>query len=123
MQLIIVGLVGGIGSGKTTVARLFKKLRCGVIEADKMAYQMLDDDRVKKRLSQVFGRTIINKEGKIDRVILARRAFAGKHQLRKLNTIIHPYILKEIKLQITRQKVCHKNNCYRRSLTIRNISI
>ena len=105
---VIIGLCGGIGSGKTTVARLFKKLGCGVIDADKIAHQVLDDEPIKKRLCQVFGRTIINEADKIDRGVLAQKVFYNQHSLQRFNALVHPYILKKITSQLIQQKVYYK---------------
>ncbi len=108
MQSLIIGLFGGIGSGKTTVARLFKKVGSGVIEADKIAHHLLDNELIKKRLCKTFGQTIINKAGKVNRIALARKVFSHKDNLQKLNALIHPYIRKIIKQKLDQQAVHHK---------------
>lgn len=108
MQPVIIGLCGGIGSGKTTVAGFFRKIGCGVIDADKITRRLLDQKPIKKRLCQAFGQTIINKAGKIDRHVLAQKAFGHRRYLRKLNALIHPYIREEIKFRLTQQKNRYK---------------
>ena len=63
----IIGIIGGIGSGKSTVAAEFAKLGCKVIDADKIAHELLDEPAVKAKVVGLFGRTILDSEGKIDR--------------------------------------------------------
>jgi dephospho-CoA kinase len=92
----IIGILGGIGSGKSTVAGLFSKLGCGVIDADKIAHQMLKKTLIKKELQKLFGSGIISKKGKIDRRKLAEAAFKSRQKAAQLNRIIHPAVLSRI---------------------------
>ncbi len=72
----IIGILGGIGSGKSTVAAEFAKLGCKVIDADKIAHELLDEPVVKEKVVGLFGRTILDPAGKIDREKLAEVVFA-----------------------------------------------
>jgi len=89
----IIGIIGGIGSGKSTVAAEFAKLGCKVIDADKIAHELLDEPAVKAKVVGLFGRTILDLEGKIDREKLAEVVFADAQKLSLLNEIIHPLVL------------------------------
>jgi len=89
----IIGIIGGIGSGKSTVAAEFAKLGCKVIDADKIAHELLDEPAVKAKVVGLFGRTILDSEGKIDREKLAEVVFADPQKLSLLNEIIHPLVL------------------------------
>jgi len=89
----IIGIIGGIGSGKSTVAAEFAKLGCKVIDADKIAHELLDEPAVKAKVVGLFGRTILDSEGKIDREKLAEVVFADAQKLSLLNEIIHPLVL------------------------------
>ncbi len=89
----IIGILGGIGSGKSTVAAEFAKLGCKVIDADKIAHELLDEPAVKAKVVGLFGRTILDSEGKIDREKLADVVFADAQKLSLLNEIIHPLVL------------------------------
>jgi len=102
----IIGILGGIGSGKSTVAAEFAKLGCKVIDADKIAHELLDEPAVKEKVVGLFGRSILNPEGKIDREKLAGIVFVDSDKLSSLNAIIHPLVLQraeEIIEQYNRQ--------------------
>jgi dephospho-CoA kinase len=101
----VIGILGGIGSGKSTVAAEFAKLGCKVIDADRIAHELLDEPTVKDRITNLFGRAVINSSGKIDREKLASVAFADVQMLEALNKIIHPYVLKQT------QELIEKFNC------------
>lgn len=98
---IITGLCGGIASGKSTIAGMFSQLGAGVIDADRIGHRLLNTPLVKKRLVRVYGERILNKKsGRINRQQLGLISFAHLRNLKVLNRIIHPFILKEIKAQI-----------------------
>jgi len=89
----IIGILGGIGSGKSTVAAEFAKLGCKVIDADKIAHELLDEPAVKEKCIASFGRAILDSDDKIDREKLAEVVFADDEKLASLNRIIHPIVL------------------------------
>lgn len=90
--MIKVGLTGGIGSGKTTVARIFRTLGIPVFEADAVGRLILTDDREAiEAIEARFGHQVF-KGGRIERSELARIVFADPDALRDLNAIIHPAV-------------------------------
>jgi len=89
----IVGILGGIGSGKSTVAAEFAKLGCAVIDADEIAHELLEEAAVKEKIVGCFGDGVLDCSGRIDRKKLSQMAFAGKEQSTFLNNIIHPGVL------------------------------
>ena len=89
----IIGILGGICSGKSTVAAEFAKLGCKVIDADKIAHELLDRKDIKERIVGLFGRAILNSEEKIDSKKLADIVFSDSEKLSSLNKIIHPFVL------------------------------
>ena len=89
----VIGILGGIGSGKSTVAAEFAKLGCKVIDADEIAHELLDEPAVKEKVVGLFGRTILDPAGKIDREKLAEVVFADARKLSLINEIIHPLVL------------------------------
>ncbi len=94
----IIGILGGIGSGKSTVAAAFGRLGCAVIDADKMALEMLIDKDVVGQIVDIFGPDIMLPTGEIDRKKLADRVFSSSDQLQKLNDIIHPRVLRQTEI-------------------------
>lgn len=89
----LIGIVGGIASGKSTVAAQFEKLGCARIDADGMARALLEEPSVRDALVRQFGPTILDSTGRIDRRRLAERAFAGEREWAALNGILHPLVL------------------------------
>lgn len=89
----IIGILGGIGSGKSTVAAEFAKLGCKVIDADKIAHRLLDKKDVREKIIRLFGECILDLKGKIDRKKLADIVFGDAGKLASLNKIIHPLVL------------------------------
>ena len=73
--MIKLGLTGGIGSGKSTVAKVFQELGVAVYYADVEAKKFLAQDEIKKDLQTVFGVSVINGEGDVDKAVLASIVF------------------------------------------------
>lgn len=91
-----VGLTGGIGSGKSTVARMLADEGFPVVDADQIAREIMEPDSpVLADVADVFGADLIDDTGALNRGELARRAFASKEQTAKLNAITHPAIRAE----------------------------
>lgn len=88
----ILGLTGGIGSGKTTVAGFFKELGIPVFIADLEARKIMEEDTpVKNKIMDLFGpEAYIN--GLPDRKFIASKVFNDKEQLERLNAVIHPAV-------------------------------
>ena len=89
----IIGIMGGIASGKSTVAAQFEKLGCAVIRADAIAHDLLREEPVRDEIVRQFGRGILHSSGQIDRGKLAQIVFADVEKLCALNKVIHPRVL------------------------------
>jgi len=89
----IIGILGGIGSGKSTVAAEFAKLGCKVIDADKIAHELLDRKTVKEEIVGLFGEVVLDSSGRIEHKKLAGVVFASGDKLASLNRVIHPLVL------------------------------
>ena len=97
----VVGLTGGIGSGKTSVGRLLTHYRVPVINADKISHQVTDSDNVVlNQLRKVFGSSIFDSQNNLNRRLLGEIVFAHEEARVQLNSIIHPRILEIIDTQI-----------------------
>lgn len=91
-----VGLTGGIGSGKSTVARMLGGAGFAVVDADQIARDiMAPGSPVLDEVAAAFGADLIGDDGALDRGELARRAFATKEDTQRLNAITHPAIRAE----------------------------
>jgi len=89
----VIGILGGVCSGKSTVAKEFAKLGCVVIDTDKIAHELLEKKDVAEEVVAAFGRSILDSSGKIDHKKLADVVFADAGKLLSLNEIIHPLVL------------------------------
>ncbi len=87
-----IGLVGGIGSGKSAVADMFAELGCEVISSDKAAHEALRDADVKAAIIAAFGSAILDELGEIDRRRLGAIVFSDSQKLSHLNSLVHPYV-------------------------------
>lgn len=93
--MIKVGLTGGIGSGKSTVCRIWEKLGAKVIYADELAKQLMEtDSSLKNKIIKAFGNKSYNKNGRLNREYLANEAFE-KGRVEEFNALIHPRVLAE----------------------------
>ena len=96
-----MGVTGNIACGKSTVARMFKTKDCLLIDADDYARRLLAQNlEVCEKIKMIFGRQIFKCDNRLDRKKLAKVVFADKAALVKLNRIVHPPLIREIKRRI-----------------------
>ncbi|MDC7069094.1 MULTISPECIES: dephospho-CoA kinase [Corynebacterium] len=89
----IIGLTGGIGSGKSTVARILQEHGFPIVDADLIAREIVEPGQpALAELAKEFGEDILNADGSLDRGLLASRAFTNKDTTQRLNNITHPRI-------------------------------
>lgn len=101
----ILGLTGSFGSGKTTVARIFKSFGAYTIDADRLAHNCIaPGSPAYERIIHTFGKGILKKGRIIDRKKLADVVFNNINLLIKLNNIIHPQVIRIIKAKINSSK-------------------
>ncbi|HOJ80891.1 MAG TPA: dephospho-CoA kinase [Clostridiales bacterium] len=93
----IIGVTGGIGSGKSSVARILKDLGAAVIDADVLAKSVTSaGGKAFDELVGYFGEEIVGDDGEIDRKKLAHAAFSDEEKLKMLNAITHKHIAEKI---------------------------
>ncbi len=90
--MLKIGITGSIGSGKTTVCKVFEILCINIYHADTEAKKILNKEYVKKKIKYLFVDSIFDKNGNINNKILASIVFNDPHLLEKLNSIIHPLV-------------------------------
>ena len=93
----VIGLTGSIGSGKSTVAGLFKELGAEVIDADQVSRQVVEPgSETLSQLTSEFGHQILNPDGTLNRALVAEIVFGSDEKRQLLNSIIHPAIYNKI---------------------------
>jgi len=99
--MIIVGVTGGIGTGKTTVSKMFGRIGAVVIDADRISHRLIYPGRPAwKKIVSTFGKAVLRRDYFIDRKILAQKVFSDSRKLKKLSGIIHPLVYKAIREKI-----------------------
>lgn len=101
--MILAGLTGGVATGKSTVAKMFKRCGAVVIDADQLAREVVQPDKPAWRETvRTFGKNILNPDRTIDRHALGTIVFHDKKKLRRLERIIHPRVARE-QIRLTKQ--------------------
>lgn len=95
---LVIGLTGGIASGKTTVLKAFQRLGATTLSADDLVHRMLHRKHpVGRRVIQVFGPTLVRKDGTIDRQKLGEIVFHDRHLRKRLECIVHPAVMRAMR--------------------------
>ena len=103
MSDLVVGLTGGIGSGKTAVSDRFEALGIKVVDADIAARVVVEPGQpALEEIEAYFGAEMINADGTLDRAALRKRVFADETERRKLESITHPHINRHIAAELAR---------------------
>jgi dephospho-CoA kinase len=98
---LVIGLIGGIGSGKSMVAQMLSELGCAVIDADKVGHELLANPQIAGQVIERFGVDILDEKGAVSRAVLGERAFADAAALKQLNSIIHKPLKAELERRIS----------------------
>jgi dephospho-CoA kinase len=96
----VIGLIGGIGSGKSQVAAAFARHGARVISGDELAHEALRQPEVKARIADRWGRDILDDRGEVQRRKLAGIVFADATERRKLEEMVHPWIRSRIRRDV-----------------------
>ncbi len=97
---MVLGIVGGLAGGKSTVAGLLARRGAAVIDADRIGHEVLERAEVRAALASAFGPEVLGAEGRVDRARLAQAVFGDAGRVEKLNGIVHPPILDEIRERV-----------------------
>ncbi len=94
--LLKVGITGGIGSGKTTICKIFEEYGIPVYYADEASKILIQEDRTLiEKIKEAFGNDLYDKDNVLNKKLLAGRAFSDKNATNKLNAIVHPAVGKD----------------------------
>ncbi|MBT9145989.1 MAG: Dephospho-CoA kinase [candidate division WS2 bacterium] len=92
-QILQIGITGGIGSGKSTICKVFKALDIAVYDADYWAKWLMEhNSSIKNGLKNTFGVDVYNEKGQLNRSLLSTIVFKDPAQLKELNAIVHPEV-------------------------------
>jgi dephospho-CoA kinase len=102
---VVLGLTGGIGTGKSTVSRLFREMGARVVDADLVAKEVVEPGRPAwKEIVREFGRKFLNPDQSINRRSLADLVFSDRGALERLNGIVHPRVYRVMGLEIRKAR-------------------
>jgi len=105
--MVRVGLTGGIGSGKTTVAKIFELLGIPVYYADDAAKRIMNEDKeLKTAIQKQFGKDAYDNEG-LNRTFLSAKVFPDPAQLEILNSLVHPATIRDAAKWMSQQKTSY----------------
>ena len=100
----IVGLTGGIGSGKSTIANLFIELGVPIVDADIVAREVVEKGSpLLAQIAEHFGKSILTEEGELNRAELRKKVFADENEKNWLNHLLHPAIRERMLAQLNAQ--------------------
>lgn len=103
----VVGLTGGIGSGKTTVAKMFEQLGVPIYIADIEAKGLMNRSKIiKRKLTAIFGKNAYV-EGKLNRAFIASKIFKNDELLQQMNNIVHPKVASHFKRWLKKQQAIY----------------
>ncbi len=94
---MIVGLTGGIASGKSTVSNYFREFGAEVLDADVVVKELSEKEENVAKIIEIFGNEILDENGNISRKKMRERAFLEKDKLKQLNELLHPQVIEVFK--------------------------
>ena len=101
--MVVIGVTGGVGTGKTTVANMLKRLGAVVLDADAIAHEVMEPKRLAWReIVKAFGEDVLNGDQTVNRRRLAALVFRDESSRKRLERIIHPRVLREINARLHR---------------------
>ena len=108
-----IGLTGGIGSGKSTIANLFNSIfNIPIIDADIIARQLVEPEQAALvQIQKTFGKTILNKDGSLNRNVLRDCIFSNADKKKQLEDILHPLIYEQMQSEFEKQTSAYSILC------------
>lgn len=100
---MVIGLTGGIGSGKTTVAKVFETMGCAIYNSDERAKEVYYNSDVKKQVVKLLGKEAYLSRNELNKAFISQKVFSTRDILFQLNAIIHPAVNEDFKLFQSKQ--------------------
>ncbi len=101
-RIKVIGIAGGIASGKSTIAEMLESLGADIIDADKICHRLINTKDIACKITKRWGDHILDDHGKVKRHMLAEIVFSEREEVSALNSIIHPKAIKEIKSRVAK---------------------
>jgi len=101
-RIKVIGITGGIASGKSTIAGMLESLGADLIDADKICHELINTKEIALKITKRWGSHLQDNSGKVKRDVLAEIVFSDKKEIFALNSIIHPVAIKQIKSEIAK---------------------
>ena len=102
--MLVVGLTGNIGCGKSSLSDIFRAEGIKIIDADIISRQIYDDEKLLRKVYETFGNDIKNEDGSLNRKALGRIVFSDDEKLIQLNKLTHPVIRQKVSDEIEEYK-------------------
>ncbi|KHE94005.1 MAG: dephospho-CoA kinase [Candidatus Scalindua rubra] len=99
-RIKVIGITGGIASGKSTIAEMLKSSGADLIDADKICHELINTKDIALEITKRWGSHLLDNHGKIKRDVLAEIVFSDRKEVSALNRIVHPKAIKQIKSKI-----------------------
>jgi len=108
-KAIVLAVTGSLGSGKSSVARILKGLGLAVLDADAIAHDCIKPRKpAYRKIVSLFGKEVLKKDRSIDRSKLGKQVFRDGLLLKRLNSIVHPWVIEVIKKEIRKARLRNK---------------
>ncbi len=101
-RIKVIGITGGIASGKSTIAGMLESLGADLIDADKICHELINTKEIALKITKRWGSHLQDNSGKVKRDVLAEIVFSDEKEIFALNSIIHPVAIKQIKSEIAK---------------------
>jgi len=101
-RIKVIGITGGIASGKSTIAEMLESLGADLIDADKICHELINTKEIALEITKRWGSHLQGNHGKIKRDALAEIVFSDEKEISALNNIIHPKAIKQIRSEIAK---------------------
>ncbi len=96
MNMYLIGLTGGMGSGKSTVADCLRSNGIPVIDADVIAHKIMNEENTLDKIHEIFGKNVFDKDGSLNKVKFSSVLFTNTVKRKKLNEFVHPKVWTEM---------------------------
>ena len=103
-QAPVIGLLGAVASGKSTVAALLTRHGAAVVDADRIGHEVLEEPEIRDQVREAFGEDVFGPDGSVERKKLGERVFGDREQLERLNAIIHPRLFASAVERVRREQ-------------------